>query len=278
MNRESIIVRVGLPKTTGRIALEARRRGYPALVSAGALWDPHRETFRVPGMLLLRMASVVLDSAGFVRGLSGYPWTVAQYVLYAVTWHFFEWWAQMDLPCEEALAPDKQAVRARVRASAALFAECLAESRRLRAEGYRFHSDPMPVLQGRDPEDYALSAALLAEICGGSLPPLVGVGSMCTREVGGPAGVLAIVEALDKLLPPGVRLHLFGVKGPALRQLAAMAHRVASTDSMGWDFGERMDAFNEGRPNTAEGRALAMVEWMEAQAGHLREGELLLGV
>ena len=85
----SITLRVGLPKPNGGITLEARRRGYATLISAGALWDLDRAEFQSPGMLLLRMRDVALDSAGFVRGLSGYPWTIEQYVRFAATWYFF---------------------------------------------------------------------------------------------------------------------------------------------------------------------------------------------
>ena len=94
---------------------------------------------------------------------------------------------------------------------------------------------------------------------------------MCTREVGGPEGVLAILGALDKFLPRGVRLHLFGVKGPALRYLPDFGDRVESVDSMGWDFGERMEARRERRPNTVKGRAEAMVAWVETQRGYLED-------
>lgn len=87
-------VRIGLPKTSGAIALAARRANLPVLVSAGSLWDLDRQAFRPPGMLVIRMEDVALDSAGFVRGLSGYPWTVPQYVGLAA-WGCFSWWSQI---------------------------------------------------------------------------------------------------------------------------------------------------------------------------------------
>lgn len=57
---------------------------------------------------------------------------------------------------------------------------------------------------------------------------------MCTRPLHGPEGLLPIVEGLDRLLPSHVKLHLFGVKGIALRHLRGST-RVTSVDSMAWD-------------------------------------------
>jgi hypothetical protein len=75
----------------------------------------------------------------------------------------------------------------------------------------------------------------------GELPALVGVGSVCRRDLSGRAGLLAVVEALDRALPPRTRLHLFGVKGSAIRRLAGHP-RVPSVDSMAWDLAARYAA------------------------------------
>lgn len=90
-------------------------------------------------------------------------------------------------------------------------------------------------------------------------PDLVGIGSMCRREIHGPQGVLAVVESLDKALPRKVKFHLFGVKGPALDFLAGH-ERLASVDSMAWDSAARR-AHPTGR--TAAIRSAFMFDWMD---------------
>jgi hypothetical protein len=56
----------------------------------------------------------------------------------------------------------------------------------------------MPVLQGRHPEDYECCAEALAwSMMPGSI---VGVGSMCRRDVLGPDGLIAVVSHLDRVL------------------------------------------------------------------------------
>ena len=50
---------------------------------------------------------------------------------------------------------------------------------------------------------------------------MVGVGSVCRRHLHGPDGLIAIMGALDRVLPSGTVVHLFGAKGNALPALAA---------------------------------------------------------
>jgi len=263
--------RIGIPKLSGQIARALHRMEQPGMVSAGALWRPDAGKFGSPGLLALRM-NLALDSGGFVAASrGGFPWTVEQFVELACMFAW-AWWSQMDMPCEKALAPDQAAVRARVEETARLLGLCLAEARRLRGDSDRYFwmQDPVPVLQGRMPDDYAYSAELAARVLGGDLPDFVGVGSMCTRHVGGPDGVMAIVEALDRILPDRVRLHLYGVKGNALRHLKDNP-RVRSCDSMGWDDRARWAAFAAGRPSaTVEERVEHLLRFAEVNLGHIR--------
>lgn len=263
--------RIGIPKLSGQIARALHRLRQPGMVSAGALWRPKTERFGSPGLLSLRM-DLALDSGGFVAASrGGFPWTVEQYVTLACTWAW-AWWSQMDMPCEKTLAPDQAAVRARVEETARLLTLCLAEARRQRGDrgAYPWMRDPVPVLQGRMPDDYAYSAELAAKVLGGELPDFIGVGSMCTRQVGGPDGVLAIVEALDRILPPRVELHLYGVKGDALRHLKGSS-RVRSCDSMGWDDRARWAAFEKGRPSaTVQERVAHLLRFADTNLAHIR--------
>lgn len=266
-----ITIRVGLPETTGKIASAAYHLRQPILISAGALWDPSREHFRPPGMTVIRMQNRSLDSAGFTRGKGGaYPWTVEQYADLGCTWGW-DWWSQMDLCCEEAIAPDRAAVIQRVKDSAALYLECAAAARRHLGKTIGAQA-PTAVLQGRLPEDYERSADLLATACGGNLPAFLGVGSMCTRPVGGREGLIPILEHLARILPAQVKLHLFGVKGAALRYLHAFP-QVVSVDSMAWDFRARV-LWREGKrlgKTLTEHRIMVMKGWLLAQL-HMSSG------
>lgn len=253
------MIRLGLPETSGAFPIAARRLGAPVMVSAGALWAPEEERFRLPSARC-NLLDMALDSSGFVRHASqgGYPWSVARYVELAwlVGW---SWWSQMDLPCEQQIAPNRAQVLSRVDRSAELYAECLAEARRVRSESGPTSlaaqlSDPVPVLQGRLPEDYARSAERIAKVCGGKLPSFVGVGSLCTRPVSGSDGVLAVLTQLDTLLPERTRLHLYGVKGDAIGEIARCP-RVVSVDSMAWDFRARAAANERFSAATAEEKA-----------------------
>lgn len=139
---------------------------------------------------------------------------------------------------------------------------------------------PLPTLQGRRPADYVWSAQRLAEAwkrrplteteqgdleyladlpedlslkereecrqieagLSAPLPALVGVGSICGREVTGPEGILPVLDALHAELPATTQLHLFGVKGDVLPYLHHFPGRVYSIDSMAWDNAARWEA------------------------------------
>lgn len=243
-------IRIGIPKSTGALPVHVRRLGQPAILSAGALWQPRRGRFGRPGAAMQGL-DCALDSAGYARMVQGdgYPWTVEQYVAVVLMWAW-AWWSQMDYPCEADLAPSSADVLRRVEATAELLADCRAEAQRLRGFG-KVIADPVPVLQGRAPADYRLSVTLAGEVLGGDWPAFVGVGSMCMRPVNGPEGVLAVVAALDAALPPHVRLHLFGVKTDALVPLRHHP-RIESVDSQAWGTRVRKQAWADRRLLPAE--------------------------
>ena len=269
-----MIVRVGLPESTGSLVDAARAAWVPVMLSAGRLW--RRGRFAPVGELTWRLRDVALDSAGFVamRHHGGYPWSVADYVdLVAVArpggrpppW---AWWSQMDFCCEPEVAGDRETVRARVEGTAQLLRECRQAVEWRRWEGDGEILDPLPVLQGWHADDYERSAELADTVLGGAWPRLVGVGSVCRRQVGGPAGLLAVVARLSRVLPRGVRLHLFGVKSNSLPLLSEVSGRVESVDSMAWDLGARREAHAAGRPASVQARGEALQRWAARQAEH----------
>lgn len=270
-------VRVGLPYgSRGRLLEAAQRLGASTLLSVGSMFRDGHFT-PVPAGAWLTPAA--LDSAGFTAMMQGgYRWSVSEYVEFVVTnsgdgampfpW---AWWSAMDFCCEPEIAPNRLEVDRRIDLTVATYAETLAELTWWREEGVTDVPDPMPVLQGRTPADYLRCARELAAVCpDGVLPRLVGVGSVCRRDLHGPDGLLAILAALDRDLPAGVRLHLFGVKGALLAHLGPWLHRVESVDSMAWDSRARNRSRHEGVPYTVAHRAAELTRWFDAQTTALR--------
>jgi hypothetical protein len=244
-------VRIGLPTSFRRFAQAARRLGAPVLVSANALRRGDGRGFRTPPTGLFSGVPVALDSAGFVahNRYGGFPWSVAEYVELAAGYPW-DWWAQMDLCCEPEVAGNRDEVQRRISETVRLLGRCREEATS------RGLAPPMPVLQGWRPGDYLACAEAMGE-----LPPLVGVGSVCRRDVSGRDGILAVLAALDRELPPRTRLHLFGVKGSAIRKLAGHP-RIHSVDSMAWDLAARYEA--AGR-NDLDHRIARMRDWYARQ-------------
>lgn len=256
-----MMIRLGLPLTGGALVAAARQLGAPLLISANAFsrrysredwWNEPWPGFRTPNGALAGL-DVALDSAGFVAMVkyNGFPWTVTQYVTLAGSFPW-AWWSAMDCCCEPEVAKDRDEVMLRVAETARLLGECRREAEHQGVE------PPMPIVQGWHPDDYARCADLLPLW---EWPELVGVGSVCRRDIPGDTGLLAVVERLDRVLDPHVKLHLFGVKGPAMGLLAEHP-RVAAVDSQAWDFQARKE--NRGN-NTMPKRIVVMRRWWETQ-------------
>lgn len=233
------MVRVGVPVTGGSLVRAAKDREYPVLFSANAFATTYpkghaREGcfkgFRLPSGDRYDGMDVALDSAGFVAAAhyGDYRWTVADY-FDLVQSHPWSWYASMDYCCEPDIAKDRPLRLLRIAATAVMLHQCNEEARR---RGLRA---PMPVLQGWTPEEYVQCAQWLPLSV---WPDLIGIGSVCRRNLQGHEGILSILEALETVLPHHVRYHLFGVKSSALEVLANHP-RVVSVDSMAWDMQAR---------------------------------------
>jgi hypothetical protein len=228
----NLLIRVGIPASFRRFSAVAHDIGAPILVSANAFWRKGR--FGLPNGAIFNGADVALDSAGFVAMFRywGYQWLLGDYVNFAGRMRP-TWWAAPDYCCEPEIASDRAEVLERLTRTAFK----LDWARQVAAD--RGVPLPMPVLQGWFPDDYLRCADLIPD-----LPALVGVGSVCRRALAGPAGILRVVTHLERWLPPHVRLHLFGVKGTAIRALAGHP-RIHSVDSAAWDFQARREPPSE---------------------------------
>lgn len=252
-------IRLGIPLVGGQLPRAAREIGAPVLVSANALAvykknHNQREFVRFRSSPDLDNLDCALDSAGFVAWAhyGEFPWTVENYVSLAAS-RPWAWWAQMDACCEKEIASSRDAVRMRQAETVRLLTEC-----RLVAK-YMGASPPMPVLQGDRPSDYVWCLDQM-NIEGENL---IGVGSMCRRNVNGINGLLAVVDALDRVLPNSVRLHLFGVKSNGVSALSSH-DRIGSIDSMAWDVDARCSG-RKGDGATMSVRISAMNRWYSMQ-------------
>lgn len=314
---------LGLPDNHGELPLAAQQL-YDAgeiagvMASASRLWDAKRGAFRELAPQFDELP-VFIDSAGFVATSQwkGYPWTPEAYVAsIAVMNKEPERWSAMDLCVEPEVAPYRAEVRHRVEETARLLARCLrlaaahrSEDQVLRArlwtdlgqevpEDVRSRPlDPMPILQGWEPDDYLRSAELTDVVLttrglAGRWPDLVGIGSVCKRHLNGPDGLVAILSRLDAELPAHVGLHLFGVHSAARAELEHHP-RVRSLDSQAWGATTRRRVNNERRAIEAElgvkltpdhpawvsdsvpGKVEAMAEFAAAQQVAPRQTSLL---
>lgn len=267
-----MIIRLGIPGGFTTLGAHAHSLGAPILISANAFNSGGG--LRVPKRDLFGAADHALDSAGFVAQMlyGGYPWSCDAYgeLVAAIK---PTWWAARDYCCEPEIASSPEIVRERIERTVASLVECMEMAVR------RGLQPPMPVLQGWAADDYQRCADLMGE-----LPEFVGLGSVCRRKLSGAAGLLAIIEHLDRRLPKGVRLHLFGVKGQAIEILAGHP-RIKSVDSMAWDSQARklqlMERRASGQRKLPRGRAKAirlaeMTRWWGRQRRRLGRGAPLL--
>lgn len=242
---------VGLPTIyPGPLLDRVKAMGLPVLLSANAMpiarWTKQEDWgrrefigFDPANLRHLDGVDSYLDSAGYVgmKRYRGFPWTVPQYIGLAAA-HPFKWFAAMDKCVERDIAPDRDAVRNRIAGTINLYHECRRE-----ADLHGISERLMPVLQGWTAADYLYCLERLPH----DLGPLgvLGVGSMCRREVSGPEGILETVDAIDRALGPDrTRLHLFGVKTQGAE--AVRGHpRIASFDSQAYGSKARDIAFKK---------------------------------
>ncbi|RSU72115.1 hypothetical protein BRX37_20110 [Sphingomonas sp. S-NIH.Pt3_0716] len=268
----SIEIIIGLPHLSqGPILDRACTLRRPALISADGLsrWSTRRGWREWAGWGLGQLQNargleaLCLDSAGFVAAAQygGFPWSLADYVALAAAYPF-RWWASADYCVEAEIARDRDEVDDRLARTIRANLDC----RRL-AEDQGIADTLMPVIQGRRPTDYERCVdALWRSIKPGAL---IGIGSMCRRDIHGPEGLAAVVDHLDQILPAGVRLHAFGVKGTALPYLLPFAHRIASIDSQAYGVGARRAAHCGGISKSDAFVADHLERWVRAQDARL---------
>lgn len=277
---------LGLPYLRGPLLATARRLKAPVLVSANSFsrwravppltrmvagrektFPGYREWdgFKPPAAALVASMPVCLDSAGFVamRRYRGFPWPLDAYLdlCAAAPWR---WFASMDLCVEPEIAGNESAVLDRVSGTVRLNVRCMTGAR------HRGILDRLvPVIQGWEVRHYLRCLDRLSAHLDGF--PLIGVGSMCRRSVEGQRGILQVVDALDRELPAGVRLHLFGLKSTGMEEIRGHP-RIASVDSQAYGVRARHQALEGGHSKTEAFVAGVMEGWYADQVDRVRAG------
>ncbi|QOT74549.1 hypothetical protein H5V43_22025 (plasmid) [Sphingobium fuliginis] len=275
----TIEIIVGLPHLNkGPILDRVVDLKQPALISANcqSRWSSARGYREWTGWRTRQLANarrlpaLHLDSAGFVATsrYGAFPWSIARYVGLAAAYPF-RWWASADYCVEAEIAPDRAQVIERLSRTIAANREC-----RRYADDHGNSSTMMPVIQGRRPCDYERCVDGLWGMI--ERAPLLGVGSMCRREVHRPEGLIAVVEHLDRILPPAIQLHLFGVKGPAIPYLLPFGKRIRSLDSQAYGTSARHEALKRNISKSDRFVADHLEAWLTAQARRLRQKPQML--
>lgn len=285
---DSLQMRIGIPHKGGRLAFHAFNEDYPAMVSANAFWNRGKGRFQVPEATDLQELDFALDSGGFTAmqlwkrlgrqsGMAGiFPWTYSQY-LELVSDLNPAWYSQPDLCVERELVTSQEETDYRINATATLLEGVLRVVYDWQCELAKTCSPsvvanmvrpPVPVLQGWTADDYLRSLDLMQEVWSRwqpwlADPVLIGIGSVCRRDLHHPKfGLFAILSALEGRIPPGAKVHLFGVKGTCLSKIKMMDW-IASADSMAYDFQSRIQSRKEGVSNTVLRRSAEMSQWMQ---------------
>ena len=219
------------------------------------------------------LPEIVLDSAGFVAQFSygGFPWTPEDYIFGLAAQYPFTRFASLDCCVEQEIARDRDEVRERISKTIALNRECLRLSKEAGIADRLMH-----VIQGATIDDYlSCFDRMHGMICDEAL---IGVGSMCRRKTHGNDGIIAIVEALDRELPPGVQFHLFGLKSQGAASVAMLDHRVASIDSQAYGVRARRLAIEQRQIDPAFSKtnvfvAGIMKSWWLNQVDQMERGQ-----
>lgn len=201
-----------------------------------------------------QLREIHLDSAGFVAmsQMGGFPWSPEQYIFglcAAFPWTSF---ASLDMCVEAAVAANRFEVEERIAKTVHLNKLC-----QILARDAGIDDRLMPVIQGATADDYLRCYDALQYMIGDDR--VVGVGSMCRRNTEGPDGIVSIIDQLDRRLPKGVRLHLFGLKSDGAEAVADLDGRIASIDSQAYGFRARKLAAEKRRENPSFSKSNAFV-------------------
>lgn len=217
--------RVYLSLAAGSQIKTARRLNYPHI-----LINFMTKTNRPPKY---QYESLFIDSGGFFSSMrvGRYTKTDREYLEY-IGKVKPQFWTLRDFPCEpELLKKHSRSVDDHIRMTVENHVALLDL-----LPGYNIDAKPVPVLQGWRKEDYLHCIDEFKEA--GLMSDYMAIGSVCRRTA--VENIREVIVAVRDNVPARVRLHGFGVKLTALRDLAIW-NALYSVDSGAWDFEARWE-------------------------------------
>jgi hypothetical protein len=215
--------RVYLSLASGSQIKTARRLNYPHILInyATKMNKPPKYPYE----------TLFIDSGGFFSSLkAGMYLTDNKHYLDYIQKVKPDFFALRDFPCEpELLKKHHRSVNDHIRMTVenhVALLDMLPE--------YSIDAKPVPVLQGWRREDYLHCIDLFNEA--GLMGDYMAIGSVCRRTA--VENIREVIVAVRDNVPAWVRLHGFGVKLTALRDLAIW-NALYSVDSGAWDFEAR---------------------------------------
>ena len=271
------------------------------MLSANRFWRPNANKFsNFEGWTHDINFNIWLDSGGFVaaRKYGKWRYKIDDYVRFATEEAFAQHYFAQDFCCEPEIAQDHAEVRLRIQKTVVSLRETHNWIREYDAEYLKNRETqltrkpsyfqlppadptplPVPCVQGWHPDDYEYCCELMdREIFQfeGGWPDLIGVGSVCRRDLHGEyGGLLKVVGRLDQILPSHVKLHLFGVKAAGAEALKEHP-RCFSCDSQAHFMGARFEANRLKIKRTQAFRGDFAVNWYRKQESRLLTNQQLL--
>jgi len=252
----------GLELENPRLAQLTIDQEIPVMVSANRLWDNGKKAWKAIPDYLRGQPRLFLDSGGFVAmkdpgPRNGFRFSLVDYVRLVADLKPVAW-ASCDYCVEPEIIAQGPSIMDRLFGTV----QNLGDLNEL-AEWFGVPR-PVPVLQGWEPWHYSACLDMFErfEFSKTGWPPLIGIGSVCRRDMAGSDGLREILAQVLPLLPAGTSLHLFGVKGKALGEFADEP-KIASVDSMAWAMAARWEAKRAGIPCSVDFKIKHFTEWRD---------------
>jgi hypothetical protein len=252
----------GLELENPRLAQLTIERGIPVMVSANRLWDNKRGRWKKIPQYLKDQPRLFLDSGGFVAmkdpgPRNGFRFSLVDYCRLVQELKPVAWAA-----CDYCVEPEIIAQGPSIMDRIAGTVQNLSDLNEL-ADWFEIPR-PVPVLQGWEAWHYEACLDMFHrfDFSQSGWPPIIGIGSVCRRDMAGSDGLREILAKITPALPAGTALHLFGVKGKALGEFADDP-KIASVDSMAWAMAARWEAKRAGVPCSVDFKIQHFEAWRE---------------
>ncbi len=200
--------------------------------------------------------NLFIDSGGFYSSMhsGGYTKSNDEYLDYIQKWQprFF---ALRDYPCEpELLRKHNLNVLKNIERT---IENHLILIDKIESGLWDIHGKPIPVIQGWQISDYLLCIDLFKDV--GLIKDYMAIGSICRRNQ--TDVIKDVILAVRDNIPARIKLHGFGVKLTALKDLAIWK-ALYSVDSGAWDYIARWKKFRGEEKSIPDASLTAAIDYI----------------